>query len=279
MTMTATAPTESAPPAPDTHRIAAADLVRFPALHHAVALGRRGLIKTLRTPEAFIDVTVQPVLFLLLFTYLFGGAVAGSQHDYLQYVLPGIFVQSIVFGSVQIGVNLSTDASKGVSDRFRSLPIARSAPLVGAELADLLRYLMLTVCLLGAGYAIGFRIQTDPLRTLAAIVIAIGFALCLGWFSVFIGMIARTPGSVQGILFLTMFPLTFGSNAFVQTSTMPGWLQAFVRVNPVTHVTATIRGLLVGGPVAQHLLFTVLWGLGLLAVFFPLAVRAYRRKA
>ena len=254
------------------------DLVRFPTLHHAMALGRRGLIKTIRTPEALIDVTLQPVLFLLLFTYLFGGAISGSQHDYLQFVLPGILVQSILFGSVQIGVNLSTDVSKGISDRFRSLPIARSAPLIGAQLADLLRYIILTIVIFVAGYAIGFRVTTNVVEALAACALAIAFALCLGWLSVFIGMIARTPGSVQGILFLTMFPLTFGSSAYVQTSTLPGWLQAFVKVNPVTQLTGAIRGLTTGGPIAAPVLYSTLWGLGLLAVFFPLAVRAYRRR-
>jgi oleandomycin transport system permease protein len=256
-----------------------ADRVRFPTLFHAFALARRGVLKTLRTPEAFVDVTIQPVIFLVLFTYLFGGAVAGSQHTYLQYVLPGILVQSVMFAAVQIGVNLNTDASSGVADRFRSLPIARSAPLIGAELADLLRYTILTVVLLGAGFGFGFRIHTNPLAAIAACLLAIGFALCLGWVSVYIGMIARTPGAVQGILFLTMFPLTFGSNAYVSTGTLPGWLQAFVKVNPVTHLADAVRGLLVGGPVASHVLWTLVWSAGLLVVFFPLAVRAYRRKS
>lgn len=259
--------------------VPAEDLVRFPALHHAIALAKRGLRKTLRTPEAFIDVTIQPTIFLLLFTYLFGGAVAGSQRDYLQFVLPGILVQSIMFAAVQIGVNLNTDAGAGVADRFRSLPIARSAPLIGAELADLLRYVVLTVVLLGAGTAMGFRIHANPLLALAGCLLAIFFALCLGWISVWIGMKARTAGSVQGILFMVMFPLTFGSNVFVATDTLPGWLQAFVKVNPVTHLAEALRGLMLGGPVAGHVLWTLGWSALFLVIFFPLAVRAYRRKS
>lgn len=255
------------------------DLVRFPALHHAIALAKRGVRKTMRTPEAFIDVTIQPTIFLLLFTYLFGGAVDGSPKQYLQFVLPGVLVQSMMFAAVQIGVNLNTDAGAGVADRFRSLPIARSAPLVGAELADLLRYVVLTVVLLGAGYAMGFRIHTNALAAFSGCVLAIVFALCLGWVSVWVGMIARTPGSVQGILFLGLFPLTFGSNVYVQTETLPGWLQAFVNVNPVTHLADALRGLMLGGPVAGDVLWVLGWSAVLLAVFFPLAVRAYRRKS
>jgi oleandomycin transport system permease protein len=248
-------------------------------MYHGIALARRGLIKTMRTPEALIDVTVQPVIFLVLFTYLFGGAVTGSQHDYLQLVLPGILLQSVLFGSVAIGVNLNQDIEKGVFDRFRSLPIGRSAPLIGAVLADLLRYVILTVVLMSAGYAMGFRIATNPLAAILACLLAIGFALCVCWLSVFIGLTARTSGAVQGILFLIMFPLTFGSNVFVSTQTMPGWLQAFVKVNPATNVTSTVRGLMLGGPVAHSLIYSLLWMAGFLLVFFPLAVRRYRQRA
>lgn len=255
------------------------DLVRFPRLHHAIALAKRGVRKTMRTPEAFIDVTIQPTIFLLLFTYLFGGAVAGSPKDYLEFVLPGVLVQSMMFAAVQIGVNLNTDAGAGVADRFRSLPIARSAPLIGAELADMLRYVVLTVVLLGAGYAMGFRIHTNAVAAFSGCVLAIFFALCLGWISVWVGMLARTPGSVQGILFMLLFPLTFGSNVYVQTDTLPGWLQAFVKVNPVTHLADGLRGLFIGGPVAADVLWVLGWCVVFLAVFFPLAVRAYRRKS
>jgi oleandomycin transport system permease protein len=255
------------------------DPPRFASLRHTVALARRSLIKTIRTPEALIDVTIQPIIFLILFVYLFGGAVGGSTHAYLQYVLPGLLVQSILFGSVAIGVNLNTDIEKGVFDRFRSLPIARSAPLVGAVVADMLRYVLLCVVLLTAGYVMGFRIHTNPAAAIAACALSVGFALCLCWVSVLVGMLARTSGSVQGILFLTIFPLTFGSNVFVSTTTLPGWLQSFVKVNPISHLTSAVRGLMLGGPVASPVLWTLLWMAIILAVFFPLAVRAYRRRA
>jgi oleandomycin transport system permease protein len=247
---------------------------------HALALARRSLIKTRRTPEALIDVTLQPIIFLALFTYVFGGAIAGgSQQDYLQFLLPGLLGQTIAMASVSLGQNLNADIEKGVFDRFRSLPIARSAPLVGAVMADLVRYLILFVVTIGFGLLMGFDITTGWLPVLAALALSMGFALCFGWISVYVGMKARTPGAVQGIMFLLVLPLSFGSNTFVQTSTLPGWLQAFVKVNPISHLVGAVRGLMVGGPVASDLMWTLVWMAGLLAVFFPLALRAYRRRA
>ncbi len=249
-------------------------------LRHALALAKRSLIKTARTPEALIDVTLQPVIFLLLFTYIFGGAVAGgSQHAYLQFLLPGLLGQGIAMAGVALGQNLNADIEKGVFDRFRSLPISRSAPFVGAVLVVIVRYLILCSMFLGFGYLIGFRITTNPLAALAAVGITIAFALCFCWISVFIGMIARTSGAVQGIMFLIVLPQSFGSNVFVSTSTLPGWLQAFVKVNPISHLVATVRGLMLGGPVRNDLAWTGLWMVILLVVFVPLALRAYRRRA
>jgi oleandomycin transport system permease protein len=250
----------------------------FRLLRHSVVLAKRGLIKTRRTPEALIDVTLQPIIFLVLFVYLFGGAIAGSQQHYLQFVLPGLLVQSILFGSIAIGVNLNNDIDKGVFDRFRSLPIARSAPLIGAVLADVVRYVILSVVLVSAGYVMGFRIATNPVELVLACLLGIGFALCLCWASVVVGLLVRTSGAAQGILFLIMFPLTFGSNVFVSASTLPGWLQGFVKVNPASHLTSAVRGLMDGGPVLHPVLWTLAWMAVILAVFFPLALRAYRRR-
>ncbi len=250
------------------------------SLRHALALARRSLIKTARTPEALIDVTLQPVIFLLLFTYVFGGAIAGgSRHEYLQFLLPGLLGQTIAMAGVALGQNLNADIEKGVFDRFRSLPIARSAPLVGAVLADFVRYLIVCVMTLGFGYVIGFRVETNAVAALAAVAIAIAFALCFCWISVWVGMIARTSGAVQGIMFLLVLPLSFGSNTFVRTTTMPGWLQAFVKVNPLSQLVGTVRGLMVGGPVAEHLAWTAVWMVVLLVVFVPLALRGYRRRS
>jgi oleandomycin transport system permease protein len=249
-------------------------------VRHSLVLAKRSLIGVVRNPEALIDVTLQPIIFLAMFTYIFGGAIAhGSQHDYLQYLLPGILGQTIAFGGIAIGVNLNSDIEKGVFDRFRSLPIARAAPLVGAVLADVVRYTLLCVVTLGFGYVLGFRAQTGVLEVLAACLLAISFALCLCWASVFVGMVARTPGSVQGIMMLIVFPLSFGTSIFVPASTLPGWLQSVTKVNPLTHLVESLRGLLLGGPVGTDVLWTLGWMAALLAVFVPLALRAYRRRA
>jgi oleandomycin transport system permease protein len=249
-------------------------------LRHALVLAKRNLIKTSRTPEQLIDVTLQPIIFLVLFVYVFGGAIGGgSRHAYLQFLLPGLLGQGIAMGSIALGQNMNADIEKGVFDRFRSLPIARSVPLVGAVLADFARYLILCVMFLGFGYLIGFRIHTNPLALLAAVVLAIGFALCFCWLSLWVGLKARSPGSVQGVMFLLIFPLSFGSSAFVQPATMPGWLQAWTKANPITRLVDAMRGLMVGGPVTENLLITFAWMAALLLVFVPLTLRAYKRRA
>ncbi len=175
---------------------------------------------------------------------------------------------------------MNADIEKGVFDRFRALPIARSAPLVGAVLADLVRYLILCVVNLGFGYVVGFRIDANPLALLAAVALAIGFALCFCWVSLWVGLKVRTSGSVQGVMFLLIFPLSFGSNAFVPTNTMPGWLQAWNVVNPITRLVSSMRNLMLdSGPVAANVSITLAWMAGLLLVFVPLAMRAYKRHA
>jgi oleandomycin transport system permease protein len=247
---------------------------------HARVLARRSLIKTFRTPEALIDVTLQPVVFLALFTYIFGGAIAGgSQQEYLQFLLPGMVGQLIAMASVSIGVNLNQDIEKGVFDRLRSLPISRSAPLVGAVMADVVRYLILFVVTMSVGLLMGFQVGTSWWGVLAALGISMAFALCFAWISVFVGMIARTSGAVQGIMFLLVLPLGFASNTYVPTSTLPSWMQTFVSHNPITYLVSTVRGLMVGGPVAENLVGTLVWMAGLLVVFVPLALWAYRRRA
>jgi oleandomycin transport system permease protein len=247
---------------------------------HAFVLAKRNVIKSMRTPEQFMDVTLQPVIFLSLFTYIFGGALAGgSQHQYLEYLLPGMLGQTIAMTSIAIGQNLHADIDKGVFDRFRALPIGRAVPLIGAVLAEFTRYLTVCVVTMVVGYALGFRIATDPLKLLAAIGLALCFAACFAWVSVFVGMTVRSAGAVQGVMFLFIFPLSFGSNVFVRTSTMPGWLQAFVNVNPLTHLVTAMRNLMLGGPVGAQVGWTFAWCAALLVVFFPLALRAYIRRA
>lgn len=246
---------------------------------HSCALAWRSVLKLRRSPEALIDVTIQPVLFLVMFVYLFGGAISGDTSDYLQRTLPGVLAMNMVFASLGTGAQLNADVYKGVFDRFRSLPIARSAPLIGAVLGDIVRYLMSIAVLFIVATAMGFRVQTGPWSTLAAVGVVLLFALTMCWITVFIGMLVRSQQALPGIAMAFMFPLTMGSNVFVPATTMPGWLRAWVEVNPVTQLADTARGLMLGGPVAAPLGTTVLWMIGIVAVFFPLAMWAYRRRA
>jgi len=254
-------------------------------MRHTLVLAGRNVVKMFRNPEQFIDVSLQPIIMTVLFVYIFGGAVAGDTQAYLPFVIPGIIVQTIMFTSLTIGVNLNTDIQKGVFDRFRSLPIARSAPLFGAVLGDVVRHTIATAVTLIFAVIIGFRFATPWYDVILAIVLIVVFAVSLCWVSVFIGMLARSSGAVQGLSFLIVFPLTFGSSTFVPAATLPGWLQGWVAINPVTHVIEAMRGLL-GGEAAlaagETLWGQVLWVLAscvvLVAVFFPLATWAYRRK-
>lgn len=250
----------------------------FALVRHSLALAKRSLLKTRRTPEALIDVTLQPAIFLVVFVYIFGGAVAGSTSDYLQYLLPGILAQTIAQGAIAIGVNLNTDLEKGIFDRFRALPIPRSAPLIGAVLGDVVRYVIVAAVTMGIGYVMGFRVHNDLLSVLGGCLIAVIFALALSWVSVFVGMLVRTSGAVQGIMFLLVMPLSFASNVFVPTATLPGWMQGFVDVNPLTHLVGAVRGLFLGLPAASDVWWSLADSAAIVAVFMPLALWAYRRR-
>ncbi|MGY4645003.1 ABC transporter permease [Cellulomonas sp. URHB0016] len=276
-TIDAPVPTSGRPPAPKAATARPAKRP-FALVRHSAALAKRSLIKTWRTPEALVDVTLQPAIFLVIFVYIFGGAVAGGTTQYLQFLLPGILAQTIAQGAIAIGVNLNTDLEKGIFDRFRSLPIPRSAPLVGAVAGDVVRYVIVIVSTFTVGYLMGFRITTDPLSATAGCLLAILFALCLSWVSVFVGMKVRTSGAVQGIMFLIIMPLSFASNVFVPTDSLPSWMQTFVTYNPLTHLVASMRGLFLGEPLGNHVWWTLAWCVALVAVFLPLAMRAYRKK-
>jgi len=250
----------------------------FPLARHSASLAVRSLIKTWRTPEALIDVTLQPALFLLIFVYIFGGAISGSTRDYLQYLLPGVLGQTIAMGAVAIGVNLNNDISKGVFDRFRAFPIPRLAPLLGAVLGDVVRFVVVIISTLVMGSILGFRIHGGVLGALGGSLLAVLFGLCLSWISVVVGLSVRTSGAVQGILFLFIVPLSFASNVFVQPGTLPGWMQGFVKVNPLTHLVGAVRALYLGQPADNHVLWTLAWCAGFVVIFMPLALRVYRRK-
>ena len=248
------------------------------AVRQSLTLTWRSLVRIRTNPEELIGLTLTPVMFVLLFTYVFGTAIAGSPAAYLQFALPGIVVQGVFFSTMYTGFGLNTDISKGVFDRFRSLPIARSAPLVGQILGDLVRYAIGIAITFGTGVLLGFRIQTGPLQTLAAFAALLGAAFAFSWIWTLLGVTARSPMIVQAAGSLLLFPLTFASAVFVPAHTLPGWLNAWSQVSPVTLLADTTRGLLLGGDVAQAALKTLLWAVAVVAVFAPLSIAAYRRK-
>jgi oleandomycin transport system permease protein len=245
---------------------------------NSVTLAWRTITQLKHSPEKLLDTLLMPLVFLVLFLYVFGGAVAGNTHDYLQLLLPGLVAQMTMFGTMGLGTMLSEDINKGVFDRFRSLPIARSAPLIGAALGETIRFCITMITLLSFGVLLGFRFQTNVLSVAAALGLAYVFYLAVCWLSVLVGMYAPSPETVQGLSFLWAMPLTFGSSVFISDiSTMPGWLQAWVKINPVSQLADSMRGLMLGGPVADHVLYTLLWAAGIAIVIFPLAMRGYRR--
>ena len=247
-------------------------------LSAAITFGWRGLLKIKHVPEQLIDATITPVLFLLMFTYLFGGAVAGSTGAYLEYILPGILAQSVLFTCVYSGVSLNTDVTKGVVDRFRSLPIWRPAPLVGAVLGDSARYVLAGTVVVLLGLVMGYRPDGGPGGVLAAIVLVVAFAFGMSWIFTTVGMVMRSPSAVMNTGFMTLFPFIFLSNVFVEPSTLPGWLEAFVGVNPISHLVTAARGLMEGDPAAGDIALVLAEAAVLTAAFAPLTVRLYRGK-
>jgi ABC-2 type transport system permease protein len=248
------------------------------ALSAALTFGWRGMLKVKHVPEQLIDATITPVLFLLMFTYLFGGAVAGSTGDYLEYIFPGILAQSVLFTCVYSGVALNTDVTKGVVDRFRSLPIWRPAPLVGAVLGDSARYVLAAMVVVVLGLVMGYGPGGGAAGMLAAIVLVVVFAFGMSWIFTTVGMVMRSPSAVMHAGFMTLFPFVFLSNVFVEPSTLPGWLEAFVDVNPISHVVTATRGLMEGDADAGDVGLVLAEAAALTAVFAPLTVRLYRGK-
>jgi ABC-2 type transport system permease protein len=248
------------------------------ALSAVLAFGWRGMLKIKHVPEQLIDVTLTPVLFVLMFTYIFGGAIAGSTGEYLQFLLPGVLVMSVLFTTVYSGVALNTDVTKGVVDRFRSLPIWRPSPLIGAVLGDSLRYLVGATVIIVLGLALGYRPEAGAVGVVAAAALVIAFSFGLSWVFTTIGLLMRAPNAVMNTGFMALFPLTFLSNVFVAPDTLPGWLEAFVDVNPISHLVTATRALM-DGTVAGLELGVALGTAALLtAVFAPLTTYLYRRK-
>jgi ABC transporter DrrB family efflux protein len=247
------------------------------AVADAGAMTWRNLLKYVRLPQLLVFSTIQPVMFVLLFTYVFGGAIRVPGLKYIDYLLPGIFIQAVIFGSAQTGVGLADDLTRGMIDRFRSLPMARSAVLAGRTLSDTVRNVFVVVLMTGVGTLVGFRFHVNVFASIGAMALAVLFGLTFSWISALIGMSVRDPEVAQSAGFIWIFPLIFASSAFVPLATMPGWLQSFARVNPITYTVDGIRALCIGGPTFTHVWRAVAWMGGLLAVFVPLSVARYRR--
>jgi ABC-2 type transport system permease protein len=248
------------------------------ALSAVATLAWRAMLKIKHVPFQLFDVTVMPIMFTLLFTYIFGGALAGSPREYIQYLLPGVLVQTVIFITVYTGMGLNTDITKGLFDRFRSLPMWQPAPLLGALAGDLFRYSVASALILIMGFILGFRPRGGFLGVLLALALVMIFAFALSWLWIIVGMLVRTPESVMTTSFIFLMPLTFASNIFVELSTMPGWLQALVGRNPVTHLANASRKLMHGEPAGND----VLWVLGasalIVLVAAPVAMRMYRKE-
>ena len=243
-----------------------------------ITLGWRAMLKIKHVPFQLFDVTAFPLMMTLMFTYLFGGALAGSVKEYVQYLIPGIVVQTIVFITVYTGVGLNADISKGLFDRFRSVPIWQPAPIFGALLGDVFRYSLAATMVMTLGVILGFRPAGGLIGVILAIALIIVFAISLSWMWIIVGMLVKSPESVMTSSFLLLFPLTMASNIFVDPKTMPNLLQRVVSVNPVTHLANASRGLMHGEAAGSDILWVVIASAVITAIFAPIALRMYHKE-
>ena len=247
-------------------------------LRASLAFGWRSLLKIKHVPEQLGDVLGIPILFTLMFTYLFGGALAGTPGDYLQFLLPGTLALAVVFVTVYTGVTLNRDLATGAFDRFRSLPVWRPAPIVGALIGDTGRYLLAASLVIVLGLIMGYEAGGGPLGVLVAVTLVIVFAVSLSWAWTALGLVLRTPNAVMSIGFVILFPITFLSNIFVDPATMPAGLRAFADINPISHLVTAVRGLMDGTATAGQLLWVLAASAVLTALFAPLTTWLYRRR-
>ncbi|MFF7034255.1 ABC transporter permease [Streptomyces griseus] len=248
------------------------------ALSASVTFGWRAMLKIKHVPDQLFDVTAFPIMLVLMYTYLFGGALAGSTEEYIQFLLPGIMVMSVVMITMYTGIAVNTDIAKGVFDRFRTLPIWRPAPMVGYLLGDVLRYLLASAVMLTIGMIIRFRPEGGVLGVLAGVALLVVFSFGFSWIWTMFGLLLRSEKSVMGVSMMVIFPLTFLSNVFVDPKTMPGWLQAFVNNSPVTHLATAVRELMAGNWPAADIAWSLGWAGVLMTVFGVVTMRLYNRK-
>jgi ABC transporter DrrB family efflux protein len=247
------------------------------AVADTLVLARRNLLRIPRAPDLLLAFTVQPIMFVLLFVYVFGGAIRTPGYDYLDFLMPGIIVQTMSFGGFVTALGLSEDLRKGLIDRFRSLPMARSAVLAGRTLADVATNALSLAVMIGVGLAAGFSFSSSPPEVVGGIALMLLFGYAFSWVFAFVGLTASSPEAAQSLGFIVIFPLTFASSAFVPTDSMPDWLKTFADVNPFTTTVDAMRALFVDAPAGNDVWGAVAWSLGLIAVFAPLSVSRYRR--
>jgi len=251
---------------------------RVSALSASLTFGWRAILKIKHVPEQLFDVTAFPIIMTLMFTYLFGGALAGSTSEYLQFFLPGIMVTSVVMITMYTGVGLNTDIEKGVFDRFRTLPVWRPAALVGMIFGDVLRYILAATVIMIVGLILGFRPEGGPAGVAAAIGLLVVFSFAFSWVWTMFGLFLRSEKSVMGVSMLVLMPLTFLSNVFVDPRTMPGWLQAFVELNPISHLVTAVRSMMAGHWNMPETVWTLLACAALVLIFGTLTMRLYNRR-
>ena len=248
------------------------------AFSNALVFGWRAVLKFKHVPEQLFDLVMTPIMFTLLFTFVFGGALAGSPRDYLQFFLPGILVQTVVFNAVYSGMGLSTDLGKGLFDRFRSLPIWSLSPFAGLMVGDVLRHVIAGAIILVIGLLLGYQPEGGILGVLGAFVLLVAIGFGMGWVFIVLGLMIRTPTAVMTLGFAFLFPLVFASNIMVEPVTMPGWLRAFVDVNPVSLMTTAVRGLLKGSANFNEVAMALVAPVVLTVLLAPLTLWLYRRR-
>ncbi len=284
MSTTTEAPNETQEPR-EMRRLTVEEIVARTSTHNSlrdtvsqtITMAWRSLKKMRRNPEQFFDVIIQPLLFTAMFTYIFGGAISGSVSSYMPLIIPGILAQTAPTACMAMGTQLREDMDKGVFYRFKSLPIARIAPLAGPALADVIRYVIAATLTILVGLVMGYRPGGGFVGTLGGWALTIVAAWSLAWIFTWLGTIARSAQAVQGISMMIMFPLSFMSNAFVKEDTMPDWLQAFVKVNPVSHVVTAVRDLMNEGRLTADVGWALFGCVVVVAIFAPLSVRSYKR--
>ena len=251
------------------------------AVSDSTTIAWRNLITLKRLPQLLIFATVQPVIFVLMFRYVFGGAISVPGFPYVDYLMPGVFAQTVAFGAIQTGVGLAEDLHKGLIERFRSLPMARSAVLAGRTVADLVRNVFVVGLMLVVGFLVGFRVHTDALGLIAGMAVMLLFGFSLTWIFAIIGLSTSNAETAQAASFPILAPLVFASSAFVPVNSMPGWLQAFAKNQPVSVAIDAVRSLVLGGQFSNtgKVVASIAWSVGIIAIFAPLAIRRYRRAA